>query len=766
MKGYTHPTRTMPLLPVRSDFSLAIGARLFLLLLGLAGLCACGGNSSSPSSGSGASISGNWQFNLTAPTDASFSGGLLGGFLLQQKGVITGQVLYSLSMPGSPPVACDGSAVVTGSLSGQQLTLTATAGAQTFSLAGTINPDGSSVSGTYSTLATNNCGTAQSGLKWSANLVPSVTGSVEGYIHSTSSGVPTDPVANQDFQVTGNLFQGPNTGANSAAVTGTLNFQGYPCLDTVSVNGQISGNSVILQLIAVNGLNIGRIGAPPATPGLPAAVTFGSAAAGGYVLQGPNGYGVSTGACPGNTNSPGDVANVCLALGSSTSCKQSLSLTPAVLTFPSQLLGSAPASQQIKVTNIGSSALSGLQVSPTGNAFTPGDFNGIPSFTEQDDCSSTPGSTFSLAPQQSCAVTILFSPQESCPWQPMSVGFGASAAPSQCPPFQPVRAVQLSAPPALNATVTVSCPSCPSLTSDSNSTFSVTVAALGQSSIEPSTPELDFGAEDATLAEVSAPQTVVFTNVASSPVQILPSLANPPCGATTNAVVQLPRPATPGAVPGIQVVAGSPSPNPPSLVNGSTISYICDIDGQTQKPNFQIVSDDCSGTLLAPQQSCSVTIVYAPQPLEAAGGLQYFLQLNTLQCTSTTTTECEIDSGRFPVALKSPLANPLRMSPGAGLDFGTWPVGQTTFPPLTITLSNDAKVANPQPINFNAIVRTGDYVEVDNCGISLAPGSSCTMNITFAPKITGFDPGSISISYNTGQINGLQQVISLRGFGQ
>jgi len=158
--------------------------------------------------------------------------------------------------------------------------------------------------------------------------------------------------------------------------------------------------------------------------------------------------------------------------------------------------------------------------------------------------------------------------------------------------------------------------------------------------------------------------------------------------------------------------------------------------------------------------------MYAPQPGSSTGGLDYFLQLNTLQCTTSTTADCEIDSGRFPVELKSALASPLRVSPGASLDFGTWPNGQTTYPPLTITLSNDKKLATPLPITFDAMVTKGDYVEVNDCGISLAPGSACTMSITFTPKITGFDQGSIVITYAAGQTIGLSQVIYLHGFGQ
>lgn len=740
-------------------FFLSDKTRLVLVLVSFVGLWGCGGNSSGNSSSAGAQVSGNWQFSLTAPQDNSFSGGLEGGFLLQDNGTVKGQVVYSLSVPNagsSPPtIPCAGSAAVTGTVSGQSVTLTAVAASQTFALTGNLSADGSTMTGTYNTAATPNCGTAQTGLQWSAKLVRPLSGAVQGNIHATEN--TGDPAAEQDFVVTGFLTQGPNTGASKTAVTGTLNFQGYPCLDTASVSGQISGSSVVLQLIGQNGLVVGQIGTIPGSASGPTnaggAVTFQSAAGGGYILQGNTGYGVSTKSCPSSGSAPQDSGYICLGVGTTTAaCAQSLSLTPALITFPAQLVGSAPTSQSIKLTNMGASGatLNNIQLFPTGNNFSPSDFNGVPNFSEQDNCSSSAGSKFSLAPQQSCTITIFFSPQQSCPWIP-----AVSGATSQCPPFLPVRSSQVSVPPALAGSLQVQCPSCQAVTNDANPLFEIPITGLGVSAIQPSTPELDFGPEDASLNEVSLPQSVTFTNQGSSAVQILPAMATPPCG-TPNFTVSLLRPSSPGTVPGIQVVTGSVN------LASSKLQYICDVDPISLKPNFQIVSDGCSGTLLTPQQSCNLAIVYAPQPNESGGNLDYFLQLNTLQCTSTITSDCEIDSGRFPVELKSALPSPLRVSPGAGLDFGTWPSGQTSLPALTITLSNDNKIAMPQPIIFQAIALKGDYAETDNCGISLAPGSSCVMNITFTPKVTGFDPGSITITYNTT----LSQVISLRGFGQ
>ena len=123
-----------------------------------------------------------------------------------------------------------------------------------------------------------------------------------------------------------------------------------------------------------------------------------------------------------------------------------------------------------------------------------------------------------------------------------------------------------------------------------------------------------------------------------------------------------------------------------------TIQYNCDSDSGTSLPNFQISSDTCTGATLAPQEGCSLQITYVPQPntVIPSGGLDYFLELNTLQCwpAGTTPSEsnpCEIDSGRFPVELKANGPSTLRMSPSAGLDFGP-SEERDNERPLTVTL--------------------------------------------------------------------------------
>jgi hypothetical protein len=225
------------------------------------------------------------------------------------------------------------------------------------------------------------------------------------------------------------------------------------------------------------------------------------------------------------------------------------------------------------------------------------------------------------------------------------------------------------------------------------------------------------------------------------------------------------------------------SVSPPS-VNAPTVDYFCELDpppsrGGSGIPNFQISNDGCSGQTLAPfghpGNSCSLRITFVPQPVTwaaavAAGtGLDDFLQLNTMWCGDANNppeTTCEIDSGRFPVEIKTNPPSSLRMLPSAGMDFGSVIKG-TGSTPLTITLFNDPVDPMAGTVTFTSKLVTGtDYLESDTCPSTLSSNQSCAITVTFAPKIVGLDPGKITLTYNTSTNIGLVQTIYLRGTGQ
>src|SRR5262249_36640614 len=143
-------------------------------------------------------------------------------------------------------------------------------------------------------------------------------------------------------------------------------------------------------------------------------------------------YAVNTKSCPGDgLVSPGDSGSICLALTDSdqSACQQPITLSRRFISFPSQLLGSAPTSQTVVLTNTdpSGSTLNNLSLEFLPNGFS--DFNGLASFTEHDNCAPSLGTLFSLLPQQGCSITISFAPQQSCPW----IGPSGTPAPSFCP---------------------------------------------------------------------------------------------------------------------------------------------------------------------------------------------------------------------------------------------------------------------------------------------------------------------------------------------
>jgi hypothetical protein len=737
-------------------------------------LSACGGGSSSSTQPS-ATLSGNWQFSMTNTPDLAVNSGLQGGFVLQSNSSsVTGAVVYSNTLLNSLQGPCNsGSGPLTGTASGSTVSLTAIAGPQTYALSGTLSSDGSMMTGTY-TLTPGTAadgtpcgsGTAQAGaLAWSAKSVAPLTGSITGAFHS-SSGFNSG-LSNQVFPVTGSLIQGQNIGASNATITGTLSFvdpttllSDYPCVPngTVSVNGQISGNTVVLQLIGADGSNAGQIGIPAsqinnANGAQP--VTFDSTT-NGYVLHSSGtGYVVNTKACPTNANvNSEDGGYLCLALNSTTACQQPIALSPAFLTFSPQMLGStSPITQTITLTNTqpsGSAPLTGLTLSwvaASGSSSDTGqtDFTNLPDFTEKDTCADPVGSTFSLAPSQSCNITVSFAPQASCTWLPNQGG----TPPAQCPLT-------------LSASLTVN--NVPSV--DSDPQFTVPITGNGLSFVQPSTSELDFGAE--AIGEASLPQVLYFINYGATPVQLLPKAT---CANTTYGQTHyLPHPLVESShIPGLQVVN-----NLVQDTNNSTIGYSCDFDTNTFLPDFQISADTCTGALLEPQAGCSLSIAFVPQSLGTySGALDYFLELNTVQCADpvnappSQSNPCELDGGRFPVELRANLTSPLRMSPSAGLDFGIVSVNQSSVT-QTVTLLNDPNLANPQTVSFvGKVAVNGSYSETDDCPFSLAPGASCTLTVKFKPSAPAHAPGALAINYTTSSNSSFQtQPVYLRGTGQ
>ena len=102
------------------------------------------------------------------------------------------------------------------------------------------------------------------------------------------------------------------------------------------------------------------------------------------------------------------------------------------------------------------------------------------------------------------------------------------------------------------------------------------------------------------------------------------------------------------------------------------------------------------------------------------------------------------------------------------------PVPAVTVAPSSLTFANqnagtasaaqDVLITNfgSAPLDIANIGTTGDFSETNDCGTSLPGGSNCTIGVTYAPKVTGKETGTLTITDNafTGT-----QTVALTGTG-
>ncbi|HEY6273749.1 MAG TPA: FG-GAP-like repeat-containing protein [Terriglobales bacterium] len=94
--------------------------------------------------------------------------------------------------------------------------------------------------------------------------------------------------------------------------------------------------------------------------------------------------------------------------------------------------------------------------------------------------------------------------------------------------------------------------------------------------------------------------------------------------------------------------------------------------------------------------------------------------------------------------------------------FGNQAVG-TTSPPQTVVLSNNGRTSFTLETITVTGTNPGDFGQTNDCGNILAPGASCTINVTFAPTVYGERSASLSV---TDSALGSPQVVPLSGFGE
>ena len=153
------------------------------------------------------------------------------------------------------------------------------------------------------------------------------------------------------------------------------------------------------------------------------------------------------------------------------------------------------------------------------------------------------------------------------------------------------------------------------------------------------------------------------------------------------------------------------------------------------------------GSSLAAGSSCAINVTFTPA---ATGTRSATLTVTDNASNSPQTASLTgpgVSSSGTPTATLSPTS----------LTFGNQTVG-TSSPAQSVTLSNSGSAA----LSISSFAITGDFGQANNCGSSLAAGSSCTINVTFTPTAAGTRNGTLTITDNAS--NG-PQTVSLTGTG-
>jgi hypothetical protein len=152
------------------------------------------------------------------------------------------------------------------------------------------------------------------------------------------------------------------------------------------------------------------------------------------------------------------------------------------------------------------------------------------------------------------------------------------------------------------------------------------------------------------------------------------------------------------------------------------------------------VSNNTCGTTLAAQSACAVAIVFAPT---AAG-----TRTGSFSVTDGVGTQTATLSGTGLAAATDTL------SPTT-LNFTALTIG-TTSTAQTVMLTNSGDAA----LTTISVGFAGDFNAVSSCGGSLAGHSSCTISVTYVPKVTGAETGTLTV------VDALRtQTVSLSGMG-
>ena len=583
----------------------------------------------------------------------------------------------------------------------------------------------------------------------SSSVGPGGTCTVSVTFAPTAPGTRTASVT-----ITDNASSSPQavslTGTGSAPLAGVAT-------TSLTFNGQNLGSTSAAQTVTLNNagnqaLSITGVGFSGSNPGdFTQTNTCGSSLASSgsctiSVAFSPTAAGIRTATLTitdNSNNTAGSQQSVSLT---GTGNGPSISLTPTALTFGSQTQGTTSAIQSITLTNTGNASLTFTSITVTGT--NAGDF------AQTNTCGT------SLAPNGTCTINATFTPSTSggeaaalsftdnAPGSPQSAALTGTGISGQVnlSPSNLTFAGQM-----VGTTSTAQ-----SVTLKNTGSASFTITSITVAGANPGDFSQTNGCGGSLAVNATCTIVVKFLptalGVRTGTVSIADSLAGSPqtvalTGTGTGPAVSLTPASLTFAGQNLGVTSAVQSV---TLTNPGTATLtITSIAATGANAGDFAVTNTC-GSSVAVNGSCSISVTFTPSAIGS-------------RAASVTVTD---NAGGSPqtVSLSGTGSAPAASLAPTSLTFNNQNLG-TTSAAQTVTLTNIGNASlSISSITFTG-ANPGDFADTTTCGGALASGGSCTFNVTFAPSAAGTRAASLTVTDNSNDVPGSQQLVSLTGTG-
>jgi hypothetical protein len=186
------------------------------------------------------------------------------------------------------------------------------------------------------------------------------------------------------------------------------------------------------------------------------------------------------------------------------------------------------------------------------------------------------------------------------------------------------------------------------------------------------------------------------------------------------------------------------------FVSGSNISNVHINNATIQNTGTFVVQEQVGGS--ATISNSTATGTQAPAPIYSCG-VPFTLTDGGGNSGVFGGSQCGFFTPTFPPYLPEN-GSQISISPTA-VGFGSVATGSSSAP-QAVTVTNSGTAAAP----VTSIGTSGDFSQTNNCGGSIAAGSSCTVNVTFTPTATGSRAGNLTVT-----AAGITNTVPLSGTG-